>query len=637
MGNDDATAHAASTEPSLASRRFWLLALTALGVVFGDIATSPIYAIRECFHGEYGIAVTPGNVYGVLSLVFWTLVLIVGIKYIIFVFRANNHGEGGVIALTALLIDSKSIGARAKLVYVALGVFAACLLYGDGMITPAISVLSAVEGISVITPLFNVYVIPLTILILVSLFLLQKHGTARIGNLFGPLVFLWISFLAVLGIAQIVHNPAVLSAVFPWHAVSFFIHNKLQGFVALGAVFLVVTGTEALYADMGHFGPKPIRYTWLCFVFPAVLLNYFGQGALLLSNPELSSHPFYAMVPPQLLTPAVILATIATIIASQAVISGAFSMTRQAIQLGFFPRLKVSHTSAVQIGQIYIGPINWMLMICTIALVLIFKSSSMLAAAYGVAVTSTMLATTILFINIARHRFNWTPVKCTLVLLLFLAIDLPFFSSNFSKVFHGAWLPLLIGALFFAIMWTWKAGRALLTKKVIQGTMNIEQFKAMLQESPPQIVDGCAVFLTGRPNTIPFALLQNLRHNRVLHNQTVVLHFKVEDIPRVADKDKIAIEIIGDGIFGVSAHNGFMEDVEIEQTLQLANSKGLNIDLSKASYFLGRERLVLGAKPALPRWIAGLFLLISRNTTDISSFFNIPTNQVIEVGVQMEL
>ena len=418
------------------------LSLAALGVVFGDIGTSPIYAIRECFHGEYGIDVSQANVMGILSLMFWALVMIVGFKYLIFVFRADNRGEGGVIALTALIRGKDGPSRHLRgLGVIALGLFAACLLYGDGMITPAISVLSAVEGIGIITPVFDPYVIPLTIAILIGLFLLQRHGTARVGGLFGPVILIWLCFLAVTGAVQIAHTPQVLSAVSPWYAVRFLVLNKLHGFVVLGAIFLVVTGTEALYADMGHFGARPIRLTWFGIVFPALVLNYFGQGALLLKSPEVARHPFYAMVPSWAMVPTVLLATLATIIASQAVISGAFSMTRQAIQLGYLPRLNIRHTSPTQIGQIYVAPVNWMLMVCTIALVVGFQSSSKLAAAYGVAVTSTMLITTMLFYVVARRRWHW-PLKWAAPLAgLFLLVDVPFFAANISKILHGAWFP----------------------------------------------------------------------------------------------------------------------------------------------------------------------------------------------------
>jgi KUP system potassium uptake protein len=620
-----------------ARRKLWLLAFTALGVVFGDIGTSPIYAIRECFHGAYAISITRDNVLGVLSLIVWALLLIVSFKYMLLVLRANNRGEGGVIAITALLMDGQFSSPRVRMTIIALGVFAACLLYGDGMITPAISVLSAVEGMSIITPALGIYVIPATVLILVCLFALQSYGTTRIGSLFSPVILLWMVFISCLGIAQIIQNPMILSALLPWYAVGFLIANKLQGFVVLGAVFLVVTGTEALYADMGHFGAKPIRITWFYFVFPALLLNYFGQGALLLNNPKLASHPFYAMVPPYLLTVAVILATMATIIASQAVISGAFSLTRQAIQLGFFPRLKISHTSSEQIGQIYIGPINWMLMICTVCLVLVFKSSGLLAGAYGVAVTSTMLVTSILFYYVSRVRFKWSKTTSIILLVILLSIDIPFFCANFSKIFHGAWLPLVIGIIFFIVMWTWKKGREALNGQIQRKAVSFEAFRELLVTTQPAIVDGCAVFLVGRPIDIPIALLQNLSHNKVIHRCTIILHISTLEIPRVDKQERIKIVEISSGMYKITASVGFMESIDIEDIMHLVNEKGMSIDLNGISYFLGRERLFISTNNRVLRCFSMLFAWISRNTTDISTFYNIPSNQIIEVGVPLEI
>src|SRR5665648_295100 len=437
--------------------------------------------MRECFHGEYGIAPTKANVLGVLSLMIWALVMIVTVKYLTFVLKADNHGEGGILALTALLGPAGPGRARRRFGLVALGLFGACLLYGDGMITPAISVLSAVEGIRIITPVFTPYVIPLTIVILGGIFVIQRGGSARVGRMFGPIVVVWFLVIAVLGTVQVAKSPEVLSAVFPWHGVLFLAHNSLAGFLVLGAVFLVVTGAEALYADMGHFGRTPIRLAWMGLVFPALLLNYFGQGAVLLARPETSSHPFYALVPAWAMIPMVLLATMATIIASQAVISGAFSLTQQAIQLGYFPRLRVTHTSAAQIGQIYIAPVNWLLMVCTIALVIGFQSSSRLAAAYGVAVTATMLITTALFYQIMRKRWGWNPLAVVVLTTMFLVVDMAFFAANIVKILHGAWFPLVIGAIVFVIMETWKDGREILRKKMLMITPRLETFKGILE------------------------------------------------------------------------------------------------------------------------------------------------------------
>jgi KUP system potassium uptake protein len=614
------------------------LSLAALGVVFGDIGTSPIYAIRECFHGEYGIGVSHTNVMGILSLMFWALVMIVGFKYLVFVFRADNRGEGGVIALTALIRGQSASSRRGRrLGVVALGLFAACLLYGDGMITPAISVLSAVEGIGIITPVFDPYVIPLTIAILCGLFLIQRRGTAMVGSLFGPVVLIWLCFLAITGTVQIARTPQVLSAAFPWHAVRFLVSNKLHGFVVLGAVVLVVTGTEALYADMGHFGTRPIRLTWFALVFPALVLNYFGQGALLLSRPEEAHHPFYAMVPSWAMVPTVFLATLTTIIASQAVISGAFSLTRQAVRLGYLPRLNIRHTSTTQIGQIYVAPVNWMLMVCTIALVVGFQSSSKLAAAYGVAVTSTMLITTTLFFIVARRTWNWPLFWAAPLAALFFLVDVPFFAANISKILHGAWFPLVIGAVFFTLMLTWAKGRRILSEQLHRIMPPIHEFIADLDRHPPNKVDGDAVFLTGGPWATPTALAKNVKHNKVIHSRTVLLNFQVQDVPRVPNFEKIQTEKMGGGFHRMVVRYGFMEDPQVSGMLTLANGQGLDINPETVSFYVGRESLVISEKSTMGRWRANLFLFMSRNSADVTSFFSLPADQVIEVGVRLEI
>ncbi len=620
------------------NRRLARLSLAALGVVFGDIGTSPIYAIRECFHGEYGIEVSHGNVMGILSLMFWALVMIVGLKYLTFVFRADNRGEGGVIALTALIRGQNgSSEGRRGLGVIAMGLFAACLLYGDGMITPAISVLSAVEGIGIITPMFTPYVIPITIAILIGLFLIQRHGTARVGGLFGPVILVWLCFLAVTGAVQLARTPQVLWALSPWYALRFLIFNKLHGFVVLGAVFLVVTGTEALYADMGHFGTRPIRLTWFAIVFPALVLNYFGQGALLLGSPQSANHPFYAMVPPWAMVPTVLLATLATIIASQAVISGAFSMTRQAIQLGYLPRMNIRHTSAAQIGQIYVAPVNWMLMVCTVALVAGFQSSSKLAAAYGVAVTSTMLITTTLFFVVARKRWHWPLVWAAPLAGLFFLVDVPFFGANISKILHGAWFPLFIGAAFFTVMLTWAKGRRILAGKLQKIMPPLHQFIVDLASNPPNKINGDAVFLTGRRNAVPVALSKNVRHNHVVHSRTVLLYFLAEDVPRVPNLEKIQTEKLGGGFHRIVARYGFMEDPHLDNVLSLAREQGLDLNSEKTTFYIGRESLVFSEAPSMARWRAALFVFLSRNAADATSFFNLPADQVIEVGVRLAI
>lgn len=636
---DKAKGTASKTKHANGNDRLAKMSLAALGIVFGDISTSPIYAIRECFHGEYGIAPTHGNITGVLSLMFWSLLMIVSVKYLIFVFRADNKGEGGVIALTALIRGNTNRESQGhhSLGMVAIGLFAACLLYGDGMITPAISVLSAVEGIGIVTPMFDSYIIPLTILILCALFLIQRNGTARVGGLFGPVILIWLCFLAMTGMLQILQAPQILEAVYPWHAVQFLVVNKLHGFVVLGAVFLVVTGTEALYADMGHFGTRPIRLTWFTVVFPSLILNYFGQGALLLGRPEAASHPFYAMVPTWAMWPTVLLATLSTIIASQAVISGAFSLTRQAIQLGYLPRLKVQHTSAAQMGQIYIAPVNWMLMVCTIALVIGFQSSSKLAAAYGVAVTSTMLITTTLFFVVARRRWQWPLFLAAPLAGTFFLLDVPFFLANISKVLHGAWFPLVIGAVFFTVMLTWSKGRRIVGGQLHKIMPPLHQFIVDLSSNPPTKIEGQAVFLTGTPHTVPVALAKNVKHNRVIHSQTILLHFRVDDIPRVPNLEKIKTEKLGGGFFRIIARYGFMEDFRLDNVLDLAREQGVDIDKESTTFFIGREKLVTGEKPKFLRWRANLFIFLSRNAADAGSFFNLPGDQVVEVGVRLEI
>lgn len=613
------------------------LTLAALGVVYGDIGTSPLYAIRECFHGKYAIAVTPENVLGILSLMFWTLVMIVSFKYLAFVLRADNHGEGGVIALTALLKPTNSKQIRRRFGLVALGLFGACLLYGDGMITPAISVLSAVEGLRIITPVFKPYVIPMTIVILGGLFFLQRRGTAKVGNLFGPVILVWFLILASLGITRIVHNPGILRAVFPWYGIRFLFHNQWDGFIVLGAVFLVATGAEALYADIGHFGKTPIRLAWFGLVFPALILNYFGQGAVLLTEPEMSHHPFYALVPDWAIVPMVILATLATIIASQAVITGAFSLTQQAIKLGYLPRLRVTHTSATHIGQIYIAPVNWLLMMSAIGLVAGFQSSSKIAAAYGVAVTATMLITTTLFYVVMRRKWGWPAMLAIPLICLFFLVDISFFGANISKIFHGAWFPLVIGGIIFVVMLTWQDGTKILRNKIENLTPGLENIQKMLEKDPPQRIKGTAVFLTRSHDIVPAALMHNLKHNKILQSNVIFLNIRTEEIPRVPNFEKIEIIKLGGGVYQIIAHYGFMEKPNIDTIFELSRAKGVDLEVAKASFFLGREKLGISDRPQMSQWRSNLFIFLSKNAMDASSFFGIPSDQVIEVGVQLDL
>ncbi len=625
-----------TTDP-MGTKKLAGLSLAALGVVFGDIGTSPLYALRECFHGEFGIEVTRANVLGVVSLIVWAMLLIVTIKYLSFILRADNEGEGGVLALTAL-IKPKNVKPRTlQWTMVGMGLFAACLLYGDGIITPAISVLSAVEGIKNITPVFESSVIPLTIVILAGLFLIQRRGTAKVGILFGPIMLLWFTVLAALGVIQIMRVPQILAALAPWYGLAFLVTNKIHGFIVLGAVFLAVTGAEAIYADMGHFGRRPIRLTWLFVAFPALALNYLGQGALLLVRPEESHHPFYALVPDWAMVPMVLLATMATIIASQAVITGSFSLTRQAIQLGYLPRLRITHTSSQQMGQIYVAPVNWLLMLCTIGLVVGFQSSSKLAAAYGIAVTTTMLITTLLFYVVARKRWGWNRFTAGLVTALFFAVDLPFFAANMTKILHGAWFPLALGAFSFLVMITWEQGREILGTQMAAITTRLDVFKAMLAKTPPQRINGQAVFLTRNHDTVPAALMHNLKHNKILHSEVVFLNIRTEEIPRVPNFEKIEAEKLGSGLYRIIAHYGFMEEPQIGTIFALARDKGINLDLQNASFFLGREKLSIGDRPRMSRWRSNLFLFMTRNAMDAAAFFDIPPDQVIEVGVQLEL
>ncbi len=616
--------------------RLFSLSVAALGVVFGDIGTSPLYAIKECFSGNYGITVTPQNIFGVLSLIFWTLLLIVTLKYLYFVMKADYEGEGGVMALTGLV---KVLDKDGKfLLLIPLGLFAASMLYGDGMITPAISVLSAVGGLTTVAPSLESWVIPITILILAGLFFIQSRGTAKVGSLFGPVIFVWFLTLGILGIFHIVKDPAIFKALNPVYGVDFLLHNGFHGILVLGAVFLVATGAEALYADMGHFGSKPIRLTWLAVVFPALLLNYFGQGAYLLAHPAAAENIFYSLAPGKIVAwYLLIIATMATIIASQAVITGSFSLTKQIIQLGYFPKFSIIHTSAMEKGQVYVPLINWFLMLCTIGLVLGFRTTSNLAAAYGVAVNFTMMVTSTLFYVILRKKFNWGFLKSLSLIALFLIIELLFFTANISKIMHGAWFPLLIGALFYIIMATWRRGREILADEFKKISVSFDEFKKMLEKGEHVKVNGEAVFLTGRPDVVPVSLVQNLKHNRIIHSEVAIFHIKFESIPRVPNLKKIEVEKLGGGLFKVIAHVGFMEDPDIKKLLTLAVDQGLDFNVETVNYFLGRERLVLKKDKRMSLWRKRLFKLMSTISTDFVQFSGIPSSQTIEIGVELEL
>ncbi|MFL6581825.1 MAG: potassium transporter Kup [Burkholderiales bacterium] len=615
----------------------WPLTIAAIGVVFGDIGTSPLYAMREAFNGSHPVAANHDNVMGVLSLITWSLIIVVTMKYVIFMMRADNRGEGGIMALLALVLRSTSQDARGRWILMSLGLFGAALFYGDGVITPAISVLSAVEGLEVATPALTPFVIPVTILVLIGLFLFQQKGTEMVGALFGPITIVWFAVLALLGVVNIVKYPDVLTAFFPVHAVHFFLENSFGGFLVLGAVVLAITGTEALYADMGHFGKKPIRLAWSLYVLPALLLNYFGQGALILHDKTAIQHPFYHMAPDWALYPLVILATLATVIASQAVISGTYSLTRQAIQLGYCPRLEVTHTSESEIGQIYMPWINWVLLAAVIGLVLGFESSSNLAGAYGIAVTGTMAIDTVLAFVLMRKFWHW-PLWIALPLLLaFLTIDLSFFSANAIKLFHGGWFPLFVAIALFVLLVTWKRGRKLLMERLSPGAIPIEPFIHSVTAHPPTRVPGTAVFLTAAAEGVPHALLHNLNHNKVLHERIVLLTVSVSDIPHVADEDRIEVVPLGTEFYRVIVHYGFKDDPDVPRALELASAKGLKFRMMETSFFVSRQTLIPTVGPGMALWQEKLFALMSRNASSATTFFKIPANRVVELGTRIEL
>ncbi len=621
--------------PPPASRRLAGLTLLALGIVYGDIGTSPLYALRECFGGAHPVAPTPGNVLGILSLIFWVLVLVVTVKYQVYVLRADNRGEGGILALMALV--RRTVAGAGLKVVVALGLFGAALLYGDGIITPAISVLSAVEGLEVATAVFHPYVVPITIAILVGLFLVQSRGTGGIGKVFGPVMVVWFATLAALGVAGILTRPAVLAAVNPLYAARFFAANRLHGFLILGTVFLVATGGEALYADMGHFGRSPIRLGWFTLVAPALVLNYFGQGALLIGHPETAKNPFYLLAPSWALYPLVALSTLATVIASQAVISGAFSLTRQAVQLGFLPRVKIVHTSWSEIGQIFVPSVNWLLMASTIGLVLAFRSSSHLAAAYGVAVTTTMMITTVLAGVAARRLWEWPRWAVAAVTALFLVVDLAFFGANMVKIRQGGWVPLAVGALVYTLMTTWRKGRDILAERLEEHALPFEKLVAGVEPGKPPRVPGTAIFMSRYAGLTPPALMHNLKFNHVLHERVVVLNVVTEEIPQVPAEKRVELQDLGNDFYQVTARFGFMDYPGVPEMLDGLRAQGLELDPERTLFFLGRETLIASKRPGMAIWREKLFAAMSRNSLRPTDFFRIPANRVVELGVQVEL
>ncbi len=618
-------------------RYLYVLALAALGVVYGDIGTSPLYAMREAFREETGIAATPANVLGILSLIFWALILVISIKYLWFVMQADNRGEGGMIALTALVAPLRTSTKGRSGVLVLIGLFGAALLYGDSMITPAISVLSAVEGLEVATPLFQPYILPITITILVGIFAVQSRGTAGIGKVFGPVTLLWFLTLGALGLAEIVRHPGVLLAVNPLYGAEFFARNGSAGFFVLGSVFLVVTGGEALYADMGHFGRRPIRMTWFGVVLPMLMLNYFGQGALIINEPEAVEHPFFLLAPDWALYPLVALATFATVIASQAVISGAFSLTRQAVQLGYLPRLTIEHTSERQIGQIYVPSVNWALMVACIGLVLGFGESSKLAAAYGVAVTTDMVFTTILFAAVARSKWGWSWLRVGALAAFFLVVDLAFWGANIVKIPHGGWFPLVVAGLIFTLMTTWKKGRQILAARLHATTLPFDFFMKDVEMNPPTRVPGTSVFMYGNTDGTPPALLHNLIHNKVLHERVVLLTVETAEIPVVDAEARTEVIPLGTGFYRVILRYGFTEDPDIPAALSSIGDAGLVLKPMETSYFLGRETLIPSKNPGMAIWREHIFWIMSRNARSATSYFGLPPNRVVELGAQIEL
>ncbi|WP_432421860.1 potassium transporter Kup [Pseudomonas fluorescens] len=611
--------------------------VAAVGVVYGDIGTSPLYTLKEVFSGAYGVPVNHDGVLGILSLIFWSLIWVVSIKYMMFVLRADNQGEGGIMALTALARRAAAGKARLRTFLVVCGLIGAALFYGDSMITPAISVLSAIEGLGLAFEGIDHWVVPLSLVVLVGLFLIQRHGTARIGILFGPIMVTWFLVLGALGVYGISQQPEVMHAINPAWAVRFFVVHPGMGVAILGAVVLALTGAEALYADMGHFGRKPIARAWFILVLPGLMLNYFGQGALLLGDPEAARNPFYLLAPSWALLPLVGLSTLATVIASQAVISGAFSLTRQAIQLGYIPRMYIQHTSSAEQGQIYIGAVNWSLMVGVVLLVLGFESSGALASAYGVAVTGTMLMTTILVSAVILLLWKWPPLLAVPVLFGFLLVDGLYFAANVPKIIQGGAFPVIAGIALFVLMTTWKRGKQLLVDRLDEGALPLPIFISSIRVQPPHRVQGTAVFLTARSDAVPHALLHNLLHNQVLHEQVVLLTVVYEDIPRVPPQRRFEVDAYGEGFFRVILHFGFTDEPDVPQALKLCHLDDLDFSPMRTTYFLSRETVIASKLEGMARWREALFAFMLKNANGNLRFFNLPLNRVIELGTQVEM
>jgi KUP system potassium uptake protein len=614
--------------------QFWPLALGAVGVVYGDIGTSPIYAFREAAIAAAGGArVTEAAVLGILSLIVWSLMLLVTLKYVLVLLRADFNGEGGTFALMAL---AQSVARRGRAALLFLGIAGAAFLYSDAAITPALSVISAVEGLKVIAPAFEQAVIPLSIAILVGLFAMQRRGTAKVGAFFGPIILVWFAVLAFIGIVRITENPGVLAAFNPVHGIAFLFGNRLLGLTVLGLVFLAVTGAETLYADLGHFGRLPIQTAWLCVALPALTLNYFGQGALVLASPQAIENPFFLMFPGWALWPIVLLTTAATVIASQAVITGAYSLTRQAIQLGLLPRFDVRHTSEEVAGQIYLPRINWLLLITVLLLVVVFKTSSGLASAYGVAVTATMVTTSLMAFVVLRRRWLWPTWKVVLLLAPLLLLECVFFLANAIKIVEGAWVPLTVAGALVAIMLTWRRGTAILNAQA-RTDPDLRALVAALEKKPPHRVSGTAVFLTATPDAAPSSLLHNLKHNRMLHERNILLTVRTADMPRVANTDRVVVETVSDTFSAVILTYGFMETPDVIRGLQLCRKRGLNIDPAATSFFLSRRTLRPASRPEMRRWQERLFIWLAGSAEDATAYFRIPPDRVVEIGTQVAI
>ena len=622
----------------MSSKKSSLAALTlgAIGVVYGDIGTSVLYAVKEIFAGGH-VAFTPDNIYGILSIIFWTLTVIVSIKYVVLVLRADNNGEGGLVAMLALASQAVKDKPQLRRVLLVIGIFGTSLFYGDGVITPAISVLSAVEGLEIISPAFKDYVIPITLVILFALFAVQKRGTTGIGKFFGPITLLWFGVLALLGVAQIITNPIILKALSPHYAVLFMWFNPGTTFIILGAVVLSVTGAEALYADLGHFGKKPIRLAWFAVVMPSLTLNYFGQGALLLRNPDAVKNPFYLMAPEGALLPLVVLATMATVIASQALITGAFSVTKQVIQLGYLPRLNIQHTSVRDTGQIYIPLVNWGLFVTIVLAVVLFRSSSNLAAAYGIAVTADMLITTILTFFVIRYRWKYPLWLCIAATGVFFIVDFTFFASNLMKLFAGGWFPLVIGGIIFTLMMTWKQGRAMINDKLRADAIDLPSFLEAVFISPPVRVEGTAVFLTADTGTVPNALMHNLKHNKVMHEHNLFVTVRNHEVPWIGLDKRLEIESLGHDCWQVVIHYGFKNDPDVPSALQQIRGRGCEIEAMSTSYFLSRDVVVPSIGRGMASWREKLFAQMHHNASGAADFLNLPNNAVVELGSKIEI